>query len=123
MKRFVLIALLLTAWVVPAAAQNEKIDHRLLVERDGRMYLKFSDVPYTGSTTGQKQLNYQDGKLNGQQLIFRDNGQLAERKNYRDGILHGAAKIYYPNGQLKWQRRFNNGVEHGVAKIFTKTAS
>lgn len=34
-KRLVLIALLLTAWVVQTAAQDEEIDHSLLVERKG----------------------------------------------------------------------------------------
>ncbi len=67
MKRLVLIALLLTAWVVPSAAQDEKIDHRLLVERDGRMYLKFSDTPFTGATREKNRIHrkYKNGRLDG----------------------------------------------------------
>ena len=34
-----------------------------LEERDGHFYRKFSDVPFTGETTGRLQGTFKDGKI------------------------------------------------------------
>ena len=62
MKRFVLITLLLTAWVVPAAAHDvKKISMNDLVQRDGLFYKMFSNTPFTGTTTGEFQIPFKTG--------------------------------------------------------------
>ena len=46
---------------------------RDLVEREGLFYKKFTDVPFTGKTTGQTQGTYKDGVLDGPYVSYYNN--------------------------------------------------
>ena len=102
MKRFVLIALLLTAWVAPAAAHDvKKISKADLVKRDGLFYEKFSNTPFTGkTTTGAFRAAYKNGRLHGVFEHYYRSGQLWKIELYKDGVQHGEQRIYHENGQL-----------------------
>jgi hypothetical protein len=41
--------------------RGEEVIFDDLVEREGLLYKKFTDVPFTGKTTGQTQETYKDG--------------------------------------------------------------
>ena len=59
--------------------------------REGIVYLKGSDTPYTGKafklhSNGQKsgEMNFKDGKLDGPGIAWHENGQKAIEANYKD---------------------------------------
>ena len=72
-----------------------------LVQRDGLYYKKFTDVPFTGKTTGKIQASFKNGKKHGPWISYRENGQLWTKSNYENGKLHGPWVSYHDNGQLK----------------------
>ena len=49
-----------------------------LVERGGLHYKKFSDVPFTGKTTGKTQITYRKGKEHGPWVEYWDDGHQDE---------------------------------------------
>ena len=53
-----------------------------LVRRDGIYYKKFTEVPFTGKTTGQLQVSFKNGKLHGPWIRYHDNGQLFRKWTY-----------------------------------------
>ena len=56
--------LIIFSLLVTSVSGSKDVDYKDLVERDGLMYEEFSNVPFTGKTTGRIQKNYKDGKLN-----------------------------------------------------------
>ena len=150
MKRLVLIALLLTTWVVPATASDQPLTEADLVKRNGLVYAKFTDTPFTGKTiNGLIHRNYKSGKLHGEQLTFFPNGQLEEKVTWDQNDQHGPYalyhengefyvkgqyhkdhgyrggrvgvwSIYYPNGNLNSTTKYRNHEEHGPKKLFEK---
>ena len=103
MKCVVLIALLLTAWAVPLAAQDEKIDHSLLVDREGILYKKFSDTPFTGATVQNRRnhFNFKNGLGHGPQLYFYRSGQLQKKFIFKNGNVDEPFVEYYEDGKVK----------------------
>lgn len=88
--------------------------------------------------------NYNDnGELNGEKLVFYENGQIAERSNfvngkqeglstwysetgvvikeflYEDDELHGMSKYYDNKGQLIVEGAYKRGRKHGIWKYYT----
>ena len=57
-----------------------------LEERDGHFYRKFSDVPFTGKTTGRLQGTFKDGKRDGSWVGYKKNGQLWWKETYKNGV-------------------------------------
>jgi len=100
MKRFLVPILLLTLLFPSLALGQTWTD---LVKRDGLHYKKFSDVPFTGKTTGNLQATFKNGKEHGPWVRYRLNGQLLGKGNYKDGEKVGPWVSYYNNGQL-WQK-------------------
>ena len=125
MKRFVLIALLLTAWVVPAAAQDQKIDHRLLVERDGRMYRKFSDTPFAGTTQEKNRIfrKYKNGLLHSQKLEFYRTVQLKNKTTWQSGKSDGPSTRLNKNGQVEFNGFFSDGDATGIWTLTYKNVN
>ena len=73
MKR-ILTPILLLTFLFPSLAYGVTMDD--LVQRDGLYYKKFSDVPFTGKTTGKSQGSFKDGQKHGPWLTYYDNGQV-----------------------------------------------
>ena len=82
-----------------------------LVKRDGLYYRKFTDVPFTGKTTGQVQISYKDGKIHGPYVVYYDNGQLSSKAPYKDGKQHGPWLWYDKSGKLRSKENYKNGKE------------
>ena len=109
MKHLLIIFTLL----LTSVGWSKSIDVMDLVERDGLMYEEFSNVPFTGKTTGRIQRSYKDGKPHGEWLVYYDDGQLWYKENYKDGELHGEQIYYWSNGILSSKSNYKNGKSHG----------
>ena len=99
------------------AKKREGVNLEELEEREGIMYLKGSNNPYTGKSFfleryGSSRLegnykdgkigeeNYKDGKMNGLQLWWHRNGQKQKEENYNDGkLVEGSTKYWNNKGE------------------------
>ena len=109
MKYLLIIFLLLS----PSVVWSEDISIDDLVQRDGLMYEKFKDVPFTGEVTGFQIGKVRDGLRIGKWLAFYPNGQLRYKHNYKDGKYDGERVEYYENGQLKDKINYKEGALEG----------
>ena len=80
MKHLLIIFTLL----LTSVSWSKNIDSEDLVERDGLLYEKFTDKPFTGKSTGLKQGKIKEGNKEGAWLEYYENGQLRLRRNYKD---------------------------------------
>ena len=74
------------------------------------IYLKDSDVPYTGKVfrlheNGQltDKGNYKDGKFDGLWIEWYENGKKKMESNYKDGKIIGLQVIWHENGQKGYE--------------------
>ena len=74
-----------------------------LVLREGLYYKKFTDVPFSGEVTGERQGSFENGEKDGAWVYYHESGQLRAKGNYKSGKMEGAWIAYYDNGQL-WQK-------------------
>lgn len=59
---------------------------------------------------------YERGKLNGERLLFYENGEIEIRENYCDGMFCDTLSTYYPSGALKFQGIYNHGIMNGIVR-------
>ncbi|TYA71554.1 toxin-antitoxin system YwqK family antitoxin [Seonamhaeicola marinus] len=60
-----------------------------------------------------------NGNLEGERLVYYDNGQMAEKQNYINGKLNGESFWYsVKNGVLK-HFQYENGELHGISRYYT----
>ncbi len=97
----------------PTVVLSETVKYEDLVERDGLYYKKFSDVPFTGTSTGEKQGVLHNGKKHGLWKVYWDNGQLRQKAVYKDGILDGLWVSYFGDGKLYRKVNYKDGYESG----------
>ena len=57
-----------------------------LVKTDGLTYKKFTEVPFTGKTTGKYQGSFRNGKRHGPYVTYYKNGQLNFKGTYKGGV-------------------------------------
>lgn len=103
--------LLLLTLLFPSLAYGVTIKD--LVDRDGRYYEKFSDVPFTGKVTGEIQSSFKDGKLDGLWVRYYVNGGLLDKGSYKNGKMEGPWVSYYSNGRLRSKGTYKNGERDG----------
>ncbi|MGD8780480.1 MAG: toxin-antitoxin system YwqK family antitoxin [Ignavibacteria bacterium] len=139
---------------------NEKgqISEIINYRKDGSIYCK-NDLTHEVMKTGLAFTYYDNGKvqslkyfvggrINWEEKIFDDEGQLMEvvtyrqgvksgphviynRKNnlkvseinYKDNIPNGKALFFYENGEIKAEVNFKDGKRNGVSKIFFKNGT
>ena len=89
-----------------------------LVMRNGLIYKKFSEVPYTGKVNGTSQGAYENGKPEGTWISYYNNGQIASKGTYKNGKLEGPHVIYYSNGKLSEKGTYKNGKKEGPSVGF-----
>ena len=84
-------------------------------------YLKGSDILYTGKAfsfykNGQKsrEINFKDGKEDGNTITWYENGKLSVASNYKDGKKDGVTVLWYENGQKQGEANFKNGKKVGL---------
>ncbi|MDX1774399.1 antitoxin component YwqK of YwqJK toxin-antitoxin module [Oceanihabitans sediminis] len=65
--------------------------------------------------------NYNDkGELDGERLVYYDNGALAQKEIYVNGKLHGPSIWYSETGVVIKEYAYDAGELHGPAKYYTK---
>ena len=112
------ILIILSFVVLASCAPNEvpnEVPYKTLVERQGVTYEVNSQTPFTGISVshhdnGQLEVKgYKDGKGNGLQEMYYENGQLESKSNWKDGIANGLQEVYYENGQLSFKSNYKDG--------------
>lgn len=91
--------------------------------RYGLLFLKSSDVPFSGRIltidTGesgeyvQSDEQWREGRKHGVSAKWFSNGIKMFERNYQDGKWHGTVTRWWPNGQKMYVRGYTNGVRHG----------
>ena len=111
MKKTLLITLLLIA-----GYSKEPIKGNELVEKDGVMYTKDTNIPYSGDVfglykNGQKKYEgtWKNGKEDGKWTDWYENGQKEYEGTYKDGKLDGIWIKWYKNGQKKYEGTYRDG--------------
>ena len=113
MKHILIITLAILAIMsfISSPSWSETVDD--LVEREGTVYKKFSDVPFTGRVEGKAKGSFKNGKQEGSWIGYHDNGQLSFKVDYINGKQEGSWVSYYKNGQLSRKGKFKDGKQEG----------
>jgi hypothetical protein len=117
----ILAPILLLTLLFPSLAFGVTMDD--LVERpkwSGIYYKKFTEVPFTGKVTGQTQGSFKDGKQDGPQVTYHDNGQLWGKGTFKNGKGDGLWVRYYDNGQLHYKGTYKDGKRYGFWVYYNK---
>ena len=91
-----------------------------LEELEDIIYLKGSDVPYTGKAfklyrNGMKnQKNYKDGKAEGLSVTWHKNGQRSAEGNFKNGKQDGLWVLWHENGKKRMKTNWKDGKEEGL---------
>lgn len=96
------------------------VDISQLENKEDRIYLKGSDIPYTGrcfSNYSRKKMHLEGGYIDGLQEgawnYWFSNGQIGKKLNYIKGEIVGKAEFFYDNGQKKLEVNYINGIKNG----------
>ena len=117
--KHILTPILLLVLLFPTLALGEEVvDWDDLVERDGLLYKKFTDVPFSGKVTGQRQGMLRNGKEEGPWVSYYDNGQLSWKGDYKNGIFDGHWVRYWENGELWTKGDYKNGKNVGPWVVY-----
>ena len=119
---------------------SETVKYKDLVKTKGLYYQKSSDVPFTGTSTGERQgkikkgkkvgpwvwsfknmfgkivigkATYKDGKFDGLFVQHYDNGQLKDKVTFKDGKPDGPYVEYWDSGRLAKKLTYKDGNEEG----------
>ncbi|WP_053990518.1 toxin-antitoxin system YwqK family antitoxin [Mangrovimonas sp. TPBH4] len=65
-----------------------------------------------------EEFNVKEGLLNGDYLIFHNNGEIFSHSKYSNGKKHGIEKTYYPSGALKKETPYSNDLQYGTIKTY-----
>jgi hypothetical protein len=61
---------------------------------------------------------WKNGKRNGLECSYQENGALFDETNWKDGKFHGIRRRYFDNGRLKIEDNWSNDVKDGKAEDF-----
>lgn len=65
--------------------------------------------------------NYNDqGILEGEKLVYYENGQMAEKSMFVNGEIDGISLWYSTNGNILKEFTYKNGILHGMAKYYNQ---
>lgn len=92
-----------------------------LEEVDGLWTRKGESSPFNGdfvekfdngktAATG----TFKDGLLEGERIVYNEDGSRDLERNYQQGISNGIGKDYFDNGTLKQEGLFKDGKESGI---------
>ena len=122
MKSLLLFAVLVSLPLLLGGCGEKGVNEEELERREGIMYLKGSDAPYTGKSfylweNGQKQseATYKDGKQDGLYVMWYENGQKLDEGNFRDGKRDGLLVFWYENGQKMRELNYKDGKLDGLS--------
>ena len=101
--RHILTSVVLLVLLFPALALGGEVAMDDLVYREGLFYPKFSEVPFTGKTTGKEQGSFKKGKLDGPWVWYYDNGKLRAKGKYKNDAKDGPWVEYNRDGTV-WEK-------------------
>jgi antitoxin component YwqK of YwqJK toxin-antitoxin module len=97
------------------------VNYNKLEEIDGIFHLKGSHLPYTGKSfdlhkNGEKQeiRIYKDGKEEGLQKFWYDNGNKMSEVNVKRNEQHGLSTFWYKSGNKKSETNWRDGKTDGL---------
>ena len=76
--KHILASILLMVFLFPSLALGEEVPWDDLVRTNGLYYKKFTDVPFTGKTTGQIQGSFKNGEMEGPWVVYNSDGTVWE---------------------------------------------
>ena len=116
MKKLIILSFIL----LTLAGCGKKIDISQKQVRNGLVYTVNEEIPYTGKVIGKYSdgkdkliEHFKDGKFNGEQLYYYDNGQVKEKITYNLGEVVGTYYSYHKNGELNYTGAFTDGKKNG----------
>ena len=89
----------------PNVVMSETVKYEDLVKREGLYYKKFSDVPFTGKTTGKVQGTFKNGKKDGPWFDYHKNGKLLSKGTYKDGKREGPWVDFHSDGTKRMSEK------------------
>ena len=98
MKKLPLTLLTCLLFLSPNVVLRQTFDD--LVFRDGLFYKKFSQVPFSGVTTGKSQGTIKNGIREGAWITYHPNGQIKSKGNYKNGKTDGSWVYNYEIGVM-----------------------
>ena len=109
----ILTSVVLLVLLIPSLALGETVKWDDLVEREGLLHKKFTDVPFSGTVTGKRQGKLKDGKKVGPWVRYHDNGKLFYKGVYKNGKADGPWVFYRNYGQSWDKGTIKNGKRDG----------
>ena len=88
-KLTILIGCVLFSAACDQKAQQPLTPYDDLVEREGKCFAKFFDVPFSGKASGRFIGKLQDGLWRGNLARFNEQGQLKARYQFKGRLLDG----------------------------------
>ena len=111
--------LLLITFMVPMIGWANSWED--LVHRNGLLYERFSDNPFSGNFTGQFQGELKGGVFEGEWRFFLPQGQLALKINFERGVPVGEFEAYDESGNLLERSDVGNSWK-GMAEFFEEVS-
>ena len=98
MKKLSLTLLTCLLFLLPNVVLSETMNS--LEIREGFYYKKFSDVPFSGVTTGNEQGTIKNGIREGAWITYHPNGQLKSKGNFKNIKTDGSWVHNYGTGVM-----------------------
>ena len=89
-------------------------------QMDGKRYIGVWKYYQTNSSQLLNLEHYNNGGLlQGERLVYYDNGQIAQKELYKDGKLHGISSWYSDKGIKIKEFHFENDELHGLSQYYS----
>lgn len=96
-----------------------QIDYSKISNKNGKIFIKNSNKPFTGMVTFQKDREfYKAGIPEGKWLSFYKNGKIKSIENWENGELNGKYVLYNQSGYKTFQTYYLKGKDHGLFKLY-----
>ena len=110
MKTLFLLPILLLS-LISTSCWSETTDSAVI--REGLVYKKFSDTPFTGNAIGKLTGYARNGIQEGEWSIYYNSGDLWKKGSYKNGKEEGEWTFFDERGYLKKKGSYKNGKEEG----------
>ena len=98
---------------------SESVNKLDFIWKDGLIYKKKSDIPFTGELIKKKDKGFfLNGKPEGKWLRYFDNGKIHIKYYYLNGKKNGLWETYYKHGQLRVKETWINGSRQGKFEYY-----
>jgi antitoxin component YwqK of YwqJK toxin-antitoxin module len=123
------VAVLVSLLLIISCSQEDEVFTGPFLIKDGVTYDQDTNEPINGialSTFGddqsgielKKKTAFKNGRKNGLEELFHQDGKLASRIRYKDGVKDGPLETYWPSGQLYTRVSYIAGKESGLYERF-----